>query len=129
MKITKKDIDVAMKDVEEANKKWEKWKKKAKGVMLAPDIVVRYFINPNKDIERIIEAGKKHIIRIIIPENVLIDALNCLQDSEVSVEKLLNFIQAVEIAASPWQLKEYFGNKSQERIEHLREVAFQKVRN
>ena len=118
-----KDMKIAMKQVEEAEEKWEKWKKKVKRIMIAPDIVVRYFINPTDSVEKIIEAGKQHLIRVVVPENVLIDALNCAQEGEMSVERLLDFIQAVEIDASPWQLKEYFAIKNQDRIDHLREVA------
>lgn len=92
-------------------------------VGLAPDIIVRYFINTSDDIERIMSLGKEGKLKIIVTQIVLLDALSCLKPSEMSLDRLTELLKSVEIGGCGYETRKCFFEKNKLRIKHLRDVA------
>jgi hypothetical protein len=118
------EFEKIFQEVEKEHVKWQEWKKHVPSFALAPDIVLRYFINPDPKIEEIFDAGRSGKVRIVISEITLIDALNALNDEEIKKHKLIDLLQSVEIIADPPAIKKKFILDLQ-RVEHLREVAME----
>jgi hypothetical protein len=93
-------------------------------VGLAPDIILRYFINTSDDIERIMRLGREGKMRIVVTQVVLLDALNAMKLSELSLNRLIELLQSVEIGGDSFEIRKHFFNKDKERISHLRDVAW-----
>jgi hypothetical protein len=91
---------------------------------LAPDIIVRYFINPSPDIERVMRLGKEGKVNIIVTQLVLMDALNSLKPSELTLGRLVELFQSVNIGGADFELRKHFFIKNKERIKHQRDVAW-----
>ena len=91
---------------------------------LAPDIIVRYFINPGGDVERIMRLGREGKMKIIVTQLVLMDALNSLKPSELTLGRLVELLQSVEIGGAGFELRKHFFEKKKERIKHQRDVAW-----
>jgi hypothetical protein len=103
-------------------KDWEKWKKTATTFALAPDVILRYFINRDENLDAILKAARTVKIRIVTTEAALITALNCLEEDELLLDDLIEFLKVVELIPSPTKLK-FQLVKNEKRIEYLRNLA------
>ena len=91
---------------------------------LAPDIIVRYFINPGGDVERIMRLGREGKIKVMVTQLVLLDALNSLKPTEFSYSRFVQLLQSVEIGGASYDFRKHFFEKNKERIKHQRDVAW-----
>ena len=117
-------IAILFKEIDKIYSEWLEWKKNAKSVALAPDIIVRYFINPDKHLDKIFELGRVGAIRLVVIQTALIDALYAIKKEELDIERLIEFLKVVDVEPTPIELKKIF-TKDEERIKHLRKLAME----
>jgi hypothetical protein len=94
-----------------------------KVIGLAPDIIVRYFIDSGSDIERILRLGYVGKANIVVPQVVLMDALNCIKPTELSLDRLIELLKSVKIGGDDFVIRSRFFVRDKERVKRLRDIA------
>lgn len=97
---------------------------KKEKVGIAPDVLVRYFIKPkDTTMDKILDAGMKNKVNLMVSDIVLLDVLNAIKDDELDRKKLIKLISGVNLYAATYEFRKKFFVSDKKRILHLRQVA------